>query len=951
MIPCDTLQRLSTCKLQRPEMKRLPALTCSLLALLAAAACGGTGNLLRNPDLTLTDSKPAHWRVYGDDPIKPVTGPTGRSSAIEVTINTVAAGLGQITQRVNAKPEFNYRVAAFLRSDKPGLASLQLKFYQSGKEIQRLEVDKSKADWSRIESEITTPPGTDQVEVLCRYVRTEAAKGRTVAFAGVELVELGAKVFVPPRVASLEAIATFENIGIELKYGGDVSPAASATLRYRKKGEDAWMEALPLVHRPSEGVFRGSVLNVDPDTDYQLECTLTDPRGTATGHATVRTWGNGVPVGRVVRLPRGTSDQPLVISDKGTPDGWILYTSADAESLLDAGTSAPSAIHIKDAAYVILDKLTIRGGAARGIYVTDSNHIRIRNCDISGWGDPGRPDESLEHGRYVDVNGKLINWQAGVHVGPKSSQVVVEGNFIHSPRGTANSWAHGHPAGPQGVILDMTAGNNVVRNNDIIGSQNHWWNDGIESMYNQYVGGGPHRDTDISGNIIAFANDDGTELDGGQINVRYFNNWVQWAYCGVSCAPNRAGPSYVYRNLFVLTGELRGRTNFGFKMGGDKFAHPGRSFLFHNTMISTNYGLSTGHYGTGATPITARNNLYLGGEVFLRGAIMDNYDLDHDLLQPGTLSPPDADQQANAVQAVPVFTNATAGDYRLAPTSPGVDRASPLPTLNQIHTGDAPDIGAIETGASETFPLRDGGLSAVPQMIRPTLDTNGRIIASLSLRAPRSIGHTWRAHPNSDWIACSPSSGDTGDAQQTITVTIDPSSLPIARHRGAITFRTDDGVCRTILLQFDRRHENPFSITLEAESGVIGGVFEKWEDPKASGGSYLVVPPQSKMNADGAVAFEFEVPADDVYYLHASARAPGPVAMTHDSFYVSVNEGPRVQWNLQHLGSPLFNWQVVSTNEAAAYPIPLTRGKHTVRFHPRESGAAIDAVRLSNEPF
>jgi hypothetical protein len=156
--------------------------------------------------------------------------------------------------------------------------------------------------------------------------------------------------------------------------------------------------------------------------------------------------------------------------------------------------------------------------------------------------------------RRADKKRKAINYHAGVEVGRGCSRVVVEGNWIHSPRGTANSWKDGHPAGPQGIILAETGGNNVVRYNDIIGSESHWWNDAIESIRNRSITGGPYRDTDVYGNVLAFANDDGIELDGGQINVRSWHNWITGALCGVSCAPNRKGPSYVFRNLTARGG-------------------------------------------------------------------------------------------------------------------------------------------------------------------------------------------------------------------------------------------------------------------------------------------------------------------------------------------------------------------------------------------------------------
>lgn len=896
-------------------------------------------NLLRNGDFA--------------DPITPWRGGTGdvvrvvREGAADdakqflaVRIEGTSASLGQIGQRVGVKPNFLYRLKANLRSEPAGLAMVQIKLFGQGKELKRIDLGRSKAVWTPVDAEFATPAGADEAEVLCRYVREKGSVGGTVQFASLRLLEVGQRKPVPLMVTSVDAVATFESIGVTLSYDGDVADTLRATLRYRVRGEGDWQEGLDLVYRPTEKQFRGSLLNLRPDTEYEIEVTLHDGAARLASATHARTWSEQVPIAKVVRVPAGVSDAPLLISEQGTPDGWILYTRADAApSTIDVGTTAPAAVQVKGAAYVVIDNLILRGGSARGVHVTDSHHVRIRRCDIAGWGDRGTPSDAIQNGRFVDAAGKLINWQAGVHVGVRSAQVVVEGNFIHAPRGTANSWAHGHPAGPQGIILDMTRGNHVVRDNDIVGSESHWWNDGIESMYNEKLEGGPHRDTDISGNVIAFANDDGTELDGGQINVRYFNNWVQWTYCGVSNAPNLRGPSYVYRNLFVLTGEQRGRTNFGFKLGGDRFAAPGRTFLYHNTMISSNAGLSTGHYGRGATPVTARNNLYHAGEMLLRGKIEGNYDLDYDLIAPEAITPAGSGQQSNAIIGAPVFVDATVGDYRLAPGSPGIDAGVSVPGLSRSD----PDTGAFELDAPADFPQRPGAMSALPRLAR----IGDRAV---TIRVPPALGARWTAHPNADWLVCTPAAGATGDAEQVIGLAVG-RELPVGLHRAAVSFRTDLGHVRTVLVEWRQRAAKPVSLEFEAEVGTIEGGFRKIEDARASGGAYLEPIAEAGKDQPGAVSFDVDVPADGIYYLHARCHVPGPDAGTHDSLYVSVNDAPRQQWNLQHLAAPGYHWQVYATADQRATPLPLPRGRHTLRIHPRETGVRVDAIRLANEPF
>lgn len=935
------------------------------LALVLSASCfAAETNLLQNAGFQELDDKqaPTGWRGSGD-PLTTVTAdlPRGPVQAVEIKVATQANGLGEYLQKIPAKPGYNYRVRGYLRSESAGRALLQVKLFNGAREVKRFDIGKPSAtEWTLAEAEFTTPRNVDGMQVLCRYDRSARSQGQWAQFAGLSAVELGEKVYTAPRPTGMSAVATFESIGVTLNYEGDASPQARCVLRYRVKGQEPWQRGLDLVHRPTESLFRGSILGAAPGTEYEIECDLSDAgfddaRPLTSARVGVATWIEDVPIARTVRLPAGVSSQPLVIEDKGTADGWILYTADEAGSTIDAGTQAQAAVAIRDAAYVIFENVTVRGGTVRGIGVENSNHVRIRRCDIAGWGEVGTRQDGIANGRWANAEGKPIDWQAGVHVGGGSAQVVVEGNFLHAPRGTTNSWAHGHPTGKQGVILAMTDGNNVVRDNDLIGSESHWWNDGIESLFNERMAGGPHRDTDISGNVIAFANDDGTELDGGQMNVRFFNNWVQWTFCGISCAPNMAGPSYVYRNLFVLTGDQRGLTNFGFKMPGDRHPNPGRSFLLHNTMVSTNSGLSTGHMGPGAAPITARNNVYQSGELLLQGRIEGNYDLDYDLVQPATLSPPGAPgQETNAVIGTPTFEAAAAGDYRLAASSKGIDAAETLPGINDRFTGNAPDIGAFEQGSAPLFPQRRVALSALPLMHHLQMQSGAQSSrATVELIVPTEAGRTWTAIPNSDWLLCEPLTGISGGGPQTVTLSAAPGLDP-REYRGAVTFRTDAGYCRTVLVRLQVQHAQPFAVQFEAEAGELAGGWVAVQDETASGGAYLQTPATyDRAAGGGGVSFAFEVPADGTYYVQGRIRVPGPLAMNHDSMFVAMDEGEPVAWHLQHLGAPEFHWLRVYSikSEARAIAYRLTRGRHVLHVLPRETLASLDAVRISNEPF
>jgi len=610
---------------------------------------------------------------------------------------------------------------------------------------------------------------------------------------------------------------------------------------------------------------------------------------------------------------------------------------------------------------VVLQNATIRGGNDDCVLVVRSHHVRIRRCDIAGWGDPGIRRDGLPKGLYVDGRGRVINGQAGVQLHRDAAQVVVEDCFIHHPRGTANSWKYGHPAGPQGINLAYTGGNNVIRNNDIIGAEDHWWNDAIEGEPNSDVGGGPYRDTDIYGNVLAFANDDGTELDGGQINVRFWNNWVDKALCGVSCAPCRSGPSYVFRNLFVLTGDEHYATGAGFKMGGDRFPFPGLALLLHNTVYTHDHGLTSGHYGTGPTPILTRNNILMGpapGYGRIRYRFREPGDFDYDLIPKDGVygvSPPMPGREAHAVVGRPRVRDEMGNDFRLLPDSPGIDAGIALPGLNDDFAGAAPDMGAFERGhdPSALFPIRPPGLSALPLHVRlGHLAGNEAPKAKLALLAPPTAGKRWAAHPSGPWLRCAPSSGDCRQAAQDVAVTLAKTDLEVRRHRGAVTFRTDAGLNRTVMVDVKVYPRRVVAVAAEAEQGKISGGMAKVADATASGGACVHTPEDA---AGGAVEFAFDIPEDGVYYVVARCMVPEPAATAgvHDSFHFSIDGGEKHIWDVRNAAVGSWGWEHVVPRQGGPdrFHVRLTKGTHRLAIYSREKLTRLDRIAITNSPY
>ena len=186
--------------------------------------------------------------------------------------------------------------------------------------------------------------------------------------------------------------------------------------------------------------------------------------------------------------------------------------------------------------------------------------------------------------------------------------MTVERCYFHEPRGRANSWYYSHPAGPEGVMMAHAAGSTVIRWNDFIGSDDHRWNDAVEGRGNFSHDGGFNRTGDVYGNFMTYCNDDCVEMDGGQRNVRNFDNRYEGALCGVSVQGCMVGPSYVYRNLFSgMCGEF-GEAGQTLKVGGGQHGPDAEVFSEKNVF----WGKGTGVMMLTNLTLVSSGNVFCG---------------------------------------------------------------------------------------------------------------------------------------------------------------------------------------------------------------------------------------------------------------------------------------------------------------------------------------------------
>jgi hypothetical protein len=513
------------------------------------------------------------------------------------------------------------------------------------------------------------------------------------------------------------AVPTFQSLGLYWSPPGG-SAEREVAVRYRPQGAADWKRALPMRHNPIPGTdedladYRGSIVHLTPATTYEVELTLDGTSTTATLAST--TWSEEFPVGATVRVEG--RDTPLAITESGTPDAWRVYDGRGAT--IDVRHRHDHCITV-DASHVILRGFTLKGAGAPSeaprraigaVQIAGGHDIVIEDCDISDW---GRLNPQTGFG--FDIDSAIYSRSSALR------RLVVQRCTLHHPTWDGSTWYEPkyptHSMGPQAISLFNTAGNHVIRYNECFSDMNHMFNDIIGGGSNGSFRGAPGPDSDIHGNFVSHCWDDGLEIEGGNRNVRVWDNYITQAMMSIGNAATSIGPLYVWRNVATHSQSQpdAGGGNF-LKMGfadGEKWM-TGHMYIFHNTLFRSDEWLPTGGLGGNrmVKHAVSRNNiLHVRTPGDRSGSAakqnVDN-DFDHDLYN-GRVPP---GSEAHGVRGEPAYAAGAGfdpatrtGRFQLAPDSPGAGAGLAIPNFSDGFTGKAPDIGAHQRGAP---PMRFG---------------------------------------------------------------------------------------------------------------------------------------------------------------------------------------------------------------------------------------------------
>ncbi len=511
------------------------------------------------------------------------------------------------------------------------------------------------------------------------------------------------------------AIATFESIGLYWTPGTNPG-SAGCQVQFRKQGDSAWRPGLPMWYDTRNGECRGSLVHLAPNTTYEVQMGL--PGQAFSRALTAKTWNESLPIAKTVTVPSGSST--LRITEGGSAStGYVLYTAAAGGSTIDVANAQDYNVVIS-APYVILRGFTLKGARINGVHVTAGNDVVIENNDISGW---GRASGKMSAAGYMIGT----NMDSGIYARCSSTftmeRSIIQRNKIHHPRYGSMSWSEAHPSGPNAVFFSECGGNHVFRYNEIYSSPGHYFMDAYGGEENFGLKGMPNADSDLYGNRISHAWDDGIESEGANRNVRIWGNYIDNTGVGIASTATSVGPLYIWRNVWnrsrfwELSSYDNDQRGSMFKAGNGGGYGDGRRYVFHNTMLqmpplagsTLTQGGSEGLSGPSSREpmvnTVSRNNILQIHKSWwssfnTQGGAGD--DLDYDLYNGNVSGITGA--QANGRVGTPIYApgNGPASDgggmYQLAPTSPGYDKGVRIPNFNDSFTGAGPDAGAHEAG-------------------------------------------------------------------------------------------------------------------------------------------------------------------------------------------------------------------------------------------------------------
>ena len=410
---------------------------------------------------------------------------------------------------------------------------------------------------------------------------------------------------------------TLLNLGFEWPISGDANRNAEVSVQFRQVGEGPWRPALPLVRMGGERIYRerehldytvpdgfaGSILNLEPNTEYECRFQMSDPDGidgTAEHKVTVKTRKEPTAYkeGRTLHIYppdfEGPRQEPsfagILQAYYGAGLGdwsvvWEQRAQAGDVLLMHAGLYRVERHDYVDPMMTPFDgsmSLTLKGTAEKPITIKsagdgevvldgDNNHrlfdvmasrhhifegLTFRNTDVAIFAGQkevnGAVALTVKNCRFENIGFGVWTEYAG-----SSDFYIADNLFIgRDDRFRLIGWG-GRPRTPDKIswkeplykshrmvsyyAIKVYGPGHVIAHNSIA-----YFHDAIGISTYGTPPKDPHRrasSIDIYGNDMHMSNDDFIEADGGVHNIRIFNNrGINASMGGLSCPASFRGP-------------------------------------------------------------------------------------------------------------------------------------------------------------------------------------------------------------------------------------------------------------------------------------------------------------------------------------------------------------------------------------------------------------------------
>ncbi|RYD16984.1 MAG: right-handed parallel beta-helix repeat-containing protein [Lysobacteraceae bacterium] len=514
---------------------------------------------------------------------------------------------------------------------------------------------------------------------------------------------------------------TFRHLSIEWAIDGDDDLDGVVSMRFRRVGDSAWRDGMPLRRTPAGGYggftwgnrHSGSLFGLQPGTSYEIELVLADPDG---GNAQRTVFADtraqpapmpGAPVRVVTPATLASmiaSAQPgdILLLQPGVYPGFAFERDGEVgQPIVLRGT--PGAVIDGELGlffrrHVMLDRLVVNGR----IRFNGSDEISVVHCTVNASPSAYNGDGIVSYLRSENA------WIA---------DNVVTGT---TPWQEGAMGADGDNRG-EGILV--TGPGHVIEHNDVRG-----FRDAISLLEDAEAV--DQFSIDILGNEIAQALDDAIEADFCAHNCRIVGNRATNAFIAFSSQPSLGGPTYFVRNAAYNVAHV------AFKL----YRESSGDVLLHNSVVKAGDGFGV-YASVPVSRLYTRNNLFLGGpggEIAGYGngdgdvariatLVVAGSSLDHDAFGStlgtfsgrlgGSVFESLAQMQATtsethaveidlatfaqplAFPADPLIAFEPA-DLRLASGSAARDAGVAIPTINVGFEGAAPDAGAYEVGSA-----------------------------------------------------------------------------------------------------------------------------------------------------------------------------------------------------------------------------------------------------------